>query len=325
MKYQSKDLAQFPEQIRYAAANYTPHNFSINQFDNILLCGLGGSGIAGRISKSLFFSTCPVPIEVISDYVLPAYVGKRTLAIQCSYSGNTEETLAMYAEAKRKGASILSMATGGKLEQLTEADGYRFYKALSGFQPRMALGYSLTYLMLIFAEFMGKDMMGTILAAADALADEAKYKTAGQNFLNALDGKLNHKFIVVCDYYSNPVGLRFCQQLQENAKTEAFLHELPEVNHNVIESYYGDMGSHFLFLNSHVNPRTELRFGFLEELLIKAGNKVHKMDINANELLSVLETIYVLDWASLWIADAREVNSAQITNINALKDFLSKH
>src|SRR6185437_14161057 len=140
MKYQSKDLRQFPEQIRYAVANYKPSGIKFDQFDNILLCGLGGSGIAGRIIKSYFFDKCPVPIEVISDYVLPQYTGKRTLAILCSYSGNTEETLAMYDIAHAKGAVIIVIATGGKLAEKAVKDGFAFYQAMSGFQPRMALG-----------------------------------------------------------------------------------------------------------------------------------------------------------------------------------------
>src|SRR5690606_21432138 len=119
-------------------------------FDNIIICGLGGSGIAGRLVKAHTFSSLSVPLEVISDYNLPAYVNQRTLAIQCSYSGNTEETLSMYEQAKTKGAAMICIATGGKLETIAKADHVMFYPAEAGFQPRMALGYPLTYLSLIF-------------------------------------------------------------------------------------------------------------------------------------------------------------------------------
>src|SRR5687767_11733674 len=100
MKYQGKDLATFSQQIEFAIDQYRPHGFNVNEFDNVLLCGLGGSGIAGRIVKNYFLDGFPLPVEVISDYVLPAYVGPRTLAVMCSYSGNTEETLAMYDIAR---------------------------------------------------------------------------------------------------------------------------------------------------------------------------------------------------------------------------------
>jgi glucose/mannose-6-phosphate isomerase len=327
MKYQSKDLAQFPEQIRYAIAQYTSPSFSLNTFENIILCGLGGSGIAGRIAKSYFFDKCPLPLEVVSDYSLPGYAGKKTIAIMCSYSGNTEETLAMYSEAKAKGATIVCIATGGKLEEMAKKDQNLFYKALAGFQPRMALGYSLTYLILMFNDLTGnKDAaLKEMKVAAEALNDENKYMAEGEKIFRQLESLLPAKIAVVSDYYCNPVGLRFCQQIQENAKSEAFLHELPESNHNVIESYYGKLDSIFLFLNSQIHPRTGLRFSFLKNLLQTNGNTVIEIEISSKGILPVLKAIYTLDWLSLLIADYKEVNSIAIKNINALKDYLGRN
>jgi glucose/mannose-6-phosphate isomerase len=325
MQYQSKDLAQFPNQIKYALQHYRSHGYKADQFDNIILSGLGGSGIAGRIAKSYFFDSCPVPVEVVSDYVLPAYAGKRTLAIMCSYSGNTEETLMMYDEAKKKGCSIIAIATGGKIGENAKRDNYLFYQAETGFQPRMALGYSLTYLLLLFGELMGKDARPELEKAAEALANEEKYRDAGKKLLQQVQDDLPKKIAVVTDYYSNPVGLRFCQQIQENAKGEAFLHELPEANHNVIESYYGKLDSIIFFINSHIQPRTELRFSFLKNVLKQNDNRVIEVSIDHNSLLSFLETIYILDWLSLWIADFKGVNSIQIKNISSLKEFLSQN
>jgi glucose/mannose-6-phosphate isomerase len=324
MKYQSKDLRQFPAQIRYAIDNFTSPSFKVSDFDNIILCGLGGSGIAGRIIKSCYFDKCSIPVEVISDYVIPHYAGKRTLAIMCSYSGNTEETLAMYDVAKAKGTGILVIATGGKLAELAKKDGYPFLQALSGFQPRMALGYSLTYLFLLFSEmFSGKSAAAELKAATEALDNESKYMDAASKLFKLMEKKLPAKIIVITDYFSSPIGLRFCQQIQENAKAEAFLHELPESNHNVIESYYGRLDSIFLFLNSQAHPRTVLRFNFLKGVLEKEGNEIIEMPVDSNGILPLLETIYTLDWLSLIIAEHKGVNSIDIRNINALKQHLS--
>ena len=324
MKYQAKDLGQFPGEIRFAVENFPSSGLKIDDFNNILLCGLGGSGIAGRIIKSYFLDKSTIPVEVISDYFVPQYVGKRTLAIMCSYSGNTEETLAMYDAAKIKGATIISIATGGKLRERTIKDGYKFYQAQPGFQPRMALGYSLSYLLLIFSELCG--MPGTaneLSAASEALDDEQKYLERATRLLLDIESSLPAKIVVVTDYFTNPIGLRFCQQIQENAKSEAFLHELPESNHNVIESYYGKLNSIFFFINSQNQPRTGLRFRFLKGVLEENGNTVQEINLNSTGLADVLETIYVLDWLSLLIADHKAVNSSLIKNINALKDYLS--
>jgi glucose/mannose-6-phosphate isomerase len=325
MKYQGKDLAKFAQQIRFALENYRVHGLSASSFDNVLLCGLGGSGIAGRIVKNYFVEGFPLPVEVVSDYVLPAYTGKRTLAIMCSYSGNTEETLAMYEMARLRGAVMLCIATGGILKTWADRDGVRFYQAESGYQPRMALGYSLTYMFQIFSELLGTDMRPDIGAAADTLAAHESYIEEARRLTDQMIPHFPRKIIVITDYFSNPIGLRFCQQVQENTKAEAFLHELPESNHNVIESYYGQLDSIFLFLNAHTHPRTGIRFNFLRDLLAQEGNRVLEMSLDKDSLTDVLQKSYILDWVSLLLAEYKNVNSSDIRNINALKDFLGRN
>ncbi len=325
MKYQKDDLSKFPDQIAYALAQYQPHGLEAQRFENIILSGLGGSGIAGRLAKSFMFGTSTLPIEVISDYELPHYAGAKTLAIMSSYSGNTEETLSMYAQAKARGCTVIAITTGGKLEEEASAAGYMIYKAQPGFQPRMALGYSLTYLQLIFGELFGRDTRAEMERAQKELLNADTFLARGKDFFSQFSSIFPKKVIVITDYFTNPIGLRFCQQIQENAKAEAFLHELPEANHNVIESYYGAMDSIIIFLNSSIHPRTSLRFGFLKELLEQEGNKVFSLDIDPKSMTDVLEKIYTLDFVSLYLSDQKQVNSSAIRNINALKDYLGKH
>lgn len=325
MKYQKESLSKFPNQIHYALNLYSPHWLKQSSFDNILLCGLGGSGISGRIAKNFFYGSCTLPIEVVSDYNLPAYTGKRTLVILGSYSGTTEETLSMYDEAKAKGSTIISISTGGELAEKAIADGFKNYYAEKGFQPRMALGYSLSFLLLIFEELTGIPMKKDLLQCAVEFEQTDKYIQAGENLFNQIKESYPCKIAVMSDRFSNPIGLRFCQQIQENAKDEAFLHELPENNHNVTESYYGKLNSIFLFLDSNVHPRTHKRFLFMEELLKKQGNLIVKFPIAGNSLFDLLSSIYTLDWLSLWLADYKGVNSEPVPNIQELKNFLANN
>src|SRR6185312_9027662 len=124
-------------------------------------------------------------------------------------------------------------STGGKIAQQAKADGFAFYQAQSGFQPRMALGYSLTYLLLLFGEFSGlQNIAGELSDAASQLDEEQKYMDKALTLFHSFEEMFPAKIVVITDFFSNPVGLRFCQQIQENAKAEAFLHELPESNHN---------------------------------------------------------------------------------------------
>ena len=89
-------LDNFTEQFDFVLDNYTSHGLNTNQFDNIIMGGLGGSGIGAVLAKNCFFDKCPIPIETIADYHLPKFASKKSLVILNSYSGNTEETLQLF-------------------------------------------------------------------------------------------------------------------------------------------------------------------------------------------------------------------------------------
>ena len=135
----------------------------------------------------------------------------------------------------------------------------------------------------------------------------------------------DRKFIIVCDQYSSAIGLRFAQQINENAKAEAFINVLPETNHNVIETFYdyNNINSVFIFMDSHQNPRVSLRFDFLQELLKEQKLNILRYDFNDYSFKTIFDSIYSFDWLSLLIADARKVKSDEIPNINRLKSFLA--
>lgn len=322
MKYQKKDLEKFPRQVEYALKKYKRHKINPHHIDHIVFAGLGGSGIAGRIVKAYFQSISTLPIEVISDYKLPLYVGERSLVILNSYSGDTEETLSAYMDALEKQAQMIVITTGGILYELVHENKILCYKAEKGFQPRMALGYSLTYLFLILGELFSinfkNELEKTIrqLENKDYFIDKALVNFCG------LNSDVSKKWIIVTDPETYPIGVRFAQQINENAKSEAFVHELPEASHNVIESYYGRLDSVFIFLYTMHSPRLNHRFNFLEKLLAGYDHPVIRLKIKELNIAHIYEMIYILDWMSLLVADKKQVRSNEIQNIKKLKDFM---
>ena len=87
---------------------------------NIVITGLGGSGIGGTIISELISDSCNVPIIINKDYFLPAFVNENTLLIVSSYSGNTEETLSAMQQAISKKAQIVCITSGGKVLELAK-------------------------------------------------------------------------------------------------------------------------------------------------------------------------------------------------------------
>lgn len=97
-----KYLRQFPKQFLEGAMIARKFSPKKKKYSNLVVCGMGGSGIGGRVLKNLLKKEIKIPIEVTSDYELPEFVGSKTLAFTVSYSGNTEETVSCYREAKKK-------------------------------------------------------------------------------------------------------------------------------------------------------------------------------------------------------------------------------
>ncbi len=318
-------LRKFSHQMEFVLNNYSNHGLNMENYTNVVLGGLGGSGIGGRIAKAWFADKLPIPVEVISDYALPAYAGAKTLVILCSYSGNTEETLSLFENATAKGCKTIVVTTGGKIEELAKQHQCKIYYGEGGFQPRMALSYSLTTLLLIFAELMGEveTMKENLKKIAVRIHENgANYEMEAGDLLDMVKKQIPNKVIVVTDPWLEAVGLRFCQQIQENAKHEAFLNVLPEANHNVIETYYGNIPSVYFFLRSGNNQRIESRFDFLTSLLEVEYHKVINLVLDEYDLGSVLALIYRLDAFSLLLADVRMVNAIEVPNISSLKEFL---
>ncbi len=318
-------LQNFQEQFEYVFQNYTKHNRKIADYSNIVIGGLGGSGIGGRIAKSYFFQEMPVPVEVFSDYHLPAYANENTLTILCSYSGNTEETLNMLAEAQEKECSIICMAAGGKLMELANDNNYPTYTIAEGYQPRMTLGFALANLLMILGELIDKDMEPELRTVQNMFVDPVNAMLRAEEMRQAFEGNLHQSFLIVADAAYEAVAIRVCQQIQENAKGEAFISVLPEANHNMIESYYDKRDHNIILMNSGNNARVNARFDFLEKLLVEKGNSVYKYPINDATLISLFEVIHATDWLSIWASDEKKVNNMEVGIIMELKGFLASH
>ncbi len=315
-------LENFNNQIKYALNHYNKHALKAENFTNIVIAGLGGSGIGGRIAKTYFSAISSLPIEVYSDYNLPHYVSKKSLVILCSYSGLTEETLSMYEQAKAIGCQIICITSGGELLEKTQKDAYNYYVIETGYQPRMALGFSLTYNLLILSELFDLDLIPEIEGLSNIYTNSNEYKSLATEVVAFFEHRLNHKFTIVTDNFTEALGIRFCQQIQENAKSEAFINVLPEANHNVFETYYGELPSNFIFINSNTNDRNNGRFAYLKNMIEKTGNQVFDLSLKNGSLFEVYKLILITDWISIYLSNKKGVDNMSVPNIMGLKNFL---
>ena len=117
--------AGLPEQV--AAAVGAAHGLDglpeREYVENVVVLGMGGSGLAGDVMVAVAGPFVPVPITVVKSYDLPDFVGRGSLVFAISFSGNTEETVEAAGEAANAGASLVAVTAGGELGRLADEWG----------------------------------------------------------------------------------------------------------------------------------------------------------------------------------------------------------
>jgi len=215
------------------------------------------------------------------------------------------------------------MAAGGELLTLAQTNQLPYYTIATGYQPRMTLGFALGNLVMILGEVAGKDMSAEITEVKNMFGNPVQAIKCAKEMHALFHPTIANKFVVVTDKNYEAVAIRFCQQIQENAKGEGFISVLPEANHNMIESYYEKHYTNFIFLNSKENIRVMARFNFLKKVLTDLGNVVYDYPLTNASLMSQFEVIHATDWLSIWASDDKKVNNMEVGIIMQLKDHLS--
>ena len=150
-----KLVLDFPIQLHEALIIGKNHRFIAQwkEFNNVVVTGLGGSGIGASIVQNYVFDKLKIPFIVNKDYFLPSFVNRKSLVIVCSYSGNTEETLMAMQQAVKKRATIVCITSGGAVAELANKKHLDCILVPAGMPPRSCLGYSLVQLLFVLAQF----------------------------------------------------------------------------------------------------------------------------------------------------------------------------
>ena len=301
---------------------------------NVTVLGMGGSAIGGEFAGALLGDDLKVPLAVHRDYGLPGYVGRDSLVIASSFSGNTEETLSGFDEAKKRGAKLIGITTGGRLAD--EAKTLRLPLITFGYhaQPRAALGYSLTLVLGTLGKLgLARDMGQEIeQALADvARLEERVHEGARTNDAKAMAIELVGRIPVV--FGAGVMGVmarRVKDQWNENAKNWAHYDVMSELNHNAVVGFphpaIAREAQVVLLLRSRRdNPRHRVRFDVTKELLDRAQIPSKELRFEGSSMLSeVLQMTYFTDYVSFYVALLNGADPTPVTSIDYLKDRLAK-
>jgi len=339
-------LLNFPKQIKDAVkiGKKSPTFNNPVKSKKFVVLGMGGSAIGGDLVKS-FVSTLPdckdVYMFINRNYTIDFPITEDTNIIVSSYSGNTEETLSAYEEAKEKTKNIICITTGGQLEELAKKDKFPVIRIPGGMQPRCAIAYSFFSVLyiLINAKVFSKNTLEIIDESivdtqiiSEYLVDE--YNEFKEDSLPLVFANIASLLIPV--FYASsdrlkPVAVRIQNQIHENSKHIAFANVLPEMNHNEINSWKFPKISKqvfniFFISDEDDDERTKLRTKATKKILNRymQDNVLDLKGIGNTFLSRMFSLIIFGDWASFYLAIKQKTDPTLIPAITKLKEILTK-
>ncbi|MFH1320331.1 MAG: bifunctional phosphoglucose/phosphomannose isomerase [Bacteroidota bacterium] len=299
----------------------------VNEITNVLISGLGGSGIGGSIVSEIVENEASVPINVNKDYFIPQYVDQHTLMIISSYSGNTEETISAMNLAGNKNAEIVCITSGGEVLDTAKKNNLNYIVIPGGMPPRACLGYSMTQLLYILHHFgiIGNSFKTDIEASIKLLYEEE------ENIIKqakSIAQRLFNKIPIIYSTASNAgVAVRFRQQLNENAKMLCWTNVLPEMNHNELVGWRkkNEELAIVIFRNDTDFSRTQKRIEICKDIFAKYTSTIIEIYSRGNSHIEkAIYLIHLGDWASFFLSELNKVDVMEIEVINYLKSELAK-
>ena len=332
-------VVDLPQQLidGWAAAEAIELPLSFREIDRVVVAGIGGLAGGGALFASLIASECQLPLTVVRDYELPSYAhGAHTLVIAQSYSGETEETLAAFEQAQKRGCQSLVLASNGQLLERAKKQAVPYIRIDYESPSRAALGWSLAPLLNVasrlgWTHYFEDDLEEAVRVMRDWTADLNADSPVMRNLAKREAGQLMGR--MVCVFGAGifaEVARRWRAQFAVNAGTWAAYEALPEADHHAIAGL--DWPDAFvskvmaLFLTGQADhPRNAQRAQLTRQAYMIAGCNTDEMTARGNSLLAQLMSLVLLgDFMSVYLAFLNGVDPTTVEHIGELKAALAR-
>jgi len=297
---------------------------------SVVVCGMGGSGVAGDVLGALYRDRLGIPIVTVKDFSLPEFCGKDTVVVCSSYSGSTAETLACFEEATARGCRVLATTSGGELADRAGAADIAVVPIPAGLQPRAAIGH-LVFALLGALEEMGVlpplgEEVSQCAATLEQLAavvapDRGSAESAAKSLAVAIGDRIPVVWGV--EGIGAVAARRWKTQFNENAKVPAMASALPELDHNEVVGWSPGSGAGFFLVTLRQGAeRPDLSARFDVSVDVVAGSGMEHREVRApggSGLAELMWLIMVGDATSVYLGLARGADPAPIEAIHRVK------
>jgi len=329
-------IDELPEQLAHAWATSASMPLPNGpELDHIVFAGMGGSAIGADLALVHARRQASTSLTVWRDYGLPGWAaGASTLVIVSSHSGDTEETLSAYAQAKEAGARRIVFSSGGELSRLAAENGDPVWLVDHPGPPRAAVGFSFAYSLRVLARLgqiadPSRDVDGAVRAMRAQREMFQAESPVVQNPAKRMAGQLMDRWPILFGAgVLGPVARRWRTQINELAKAPAQFEEVPEADHNVVagtagpESLIGKTMAVFLRAPAD-EPALTRRIEATRHALMVEGYNTDAIDgVGESRLAQQWTCLHYGDYAAYYLAMAYGVDPTPIPAIEALKEQL---
>ncbi|NOT32912.1 MAG: bifunctional phosphoglucose/phosphomannose isomerase [Candidatus Eisenbacteria bacterium] len=329
-------IETIPDQIEAQLARLDGFQWRLPSAPRLIAAGaMGGSAIAADLCASLYSDRLPAPLLAVRDYRWPAWAGRGALALLSSYSGNTEETLALYDHAGSLGLDRVAMSTGGTLAESCRRDGVSCAPLPPGSPPRAAMYAAWVTLTHLLAALGWVDDPGAAWREAAGAVRELngilgsavpEARNPAKQLARRLAGR--PLYIYAAAGPTEPIAARWRQQFNENAKVPGHSAVVPELNHNEIVGWEraredATPAAVLLLEDSELAPAVARRLSLTGEYVERQGAEViHLAPPAAGRVARLAWLAAYGDYVSLYLALLRGVDPTSIDSIDEFKQRL---
>lgn len=332
---------ELPLQMEIALSSTIQHDMSIlrsySGTSNVVVAGMGGSGIIGDLLSAVVAGNCPVPVSVCKSYNLPAYVGDHTFLIVISFSGNTEETIEVMRSAHRRGAKMMAISSGGTVAELAAGWGIPWFNVDSTIpQPRAAIGA------LFVPLYVAMEVVGLVSNATDSLKDAISHlkRRVGQvnepggiamvdSAAKLIAGRI--PLIWGSDGIGAVAASRLRTQINENAKSIAISSTVPELCHNELAGWgqLGDITRQLVAVVAmrHIDESEAIikRYDFLREVVSESVGGIIELYAEGDTVTArMFDLIFLGDLISLEVARIEQIDPGPVPVLDRMKRYLEE-
>jgi glucose/mannose-6-phosphate isomerase len=334
-----RHIANLPRHLEaaWSAADALELPDGFQSIDRIVIAGVGDSATGGSLFASLSAPECRLPIVVARDYELPAWAdGSNTLVVASSHSGDTEETLNAFEQARRRGCQLMVIAAGGELVRRSQALNLPAFIVNHPARPRAALGGSLAPLLNVASRLKWthdfKDDLTEAVTVLDQWATELSAESpVAHNLAKREAGQLMGRIVFVLGAGClAEAARRWSSELNQTANAWAVWAAIPEADHNLLQGL--DWPADFtdkvmaLFLTGAADhPRNAKRLAATRQALTMAGCNTDVIRARGeSHLAQLLSLVYVGDFISFYLALSYGVEPRQIDKLIGFEEYLMR-